>query len=451
MSNAPIIVVFGITGDLSKRKLLPALYHLMAHDLIPADTKIIGTSRRAVDVDTLLSDVELCVLEKQQTCDPVGIAKMRSALQTMQLDPSNSDDYQKLATELDTYDAATQRDRLFYMAVPPAAFEEIIVQLGSHELNDGRTRLLIEKPFGQDVASAAALIRLSTQHFSESQLYRIDHYLAKETAQNLLTFRMHNPIFSPLWSCDHIQKIHILASESIGVENRKDFYEQTGALRDLIQGHLLQLLAIVMMDQPIDHSSMSIHEGKQALLSSIAPADPALAVRGQYSGYTEDVENPDSYVETYARIQLRSDLARWSDTEIILETGKAMKEKTTEVVIQFKHHHERRKNQLRFRLQPHEGISLDLVVKTPGFEDRMEHTQLDFSYAKAFGEDAAHPDAYERVIMDAIRADQSLFASSGEVMASWEIVQPLLDAWQSSAEGLITYQPGERPDHNRAV
>lgn len=445
MNTAPVIVVFGITGDLSKRKLLPALYHLMAHDLIYPDTKIIGTSRREIAVDTLLGDVELCVLEKQQTCDPVGIAKMRQALEIMQLDPNSTHDYDALTHYLDRIDANGERDRLFYMAVPPSAYKEIIKQLGEHGLNDARTRLLIEKPFGQDFVSAEALIKSSAQHFDESQLYRIDHYLAKETAQNLLTFRMHNPIFAPLWTGDHIQKIHILASESIGVENRKDFYEQTGALRDLIQGHLLQLLAIVMMDQPIDHSTMTVHEGKQALLNSLAPADPAKAIRGQYDGYKQDVGNPNSFVETYARIELQSDLARWQETEIVLETGKAMQEKVTEIVVQFKHHHERRKNQLRFRLQPDEGISLDLVVKTPGFEERMEHTQLDFSYAKAFGEDAAHPDAYERVIMDAIRADQSLFASSGEVLASWQIVQPLLDAWANNDKDLVPYTIGDQP------
>lgn len=443
MSNAPVIIIFGGTGDLSKRKLLPALYHLISHDLLHDDIKIIATSRRLIDTETLLKDVELCVLEKQQTCNPAGIAKLSQAMNTIQLDPTDSDDYVALSRILDDLDATGKRDRLFYMAVPPVAYEQIITKLGESGLNDDRTRLLVEKPFGQDLATARELIATSTRYFSESQLYRIDHYLAKETAQNLLTFRLHNPIFSRIWNGDNIKKIHIRAAEELGVENRKEFYEQTGALRDVIQGHLLQLLAIVMMDQPSIDSSMSIHEGKQALLASLAPAAVATAHRAQYKGYREAVENPDSFVETYARVELHSELARWQDTTIVLETGKAMQKKVTEVIVEFKQIHERRKNQLRFRIQPDEGISLDLIVKVPGFDEQMQHTQLDFSYDKAFGEDVSHPDAYERVIMDAIAADQSLFASSQELQYSWEVIQPLIDAWKhEDPNGIALYDPG---------
>ena len=442
MSKPPVIVIFGITGDLSKRKLLPALYHLMAHDLLDANTKIIGTSRKAVDTKALLGTVELCVLEKRNVCDPVGLAKIEKALQIVQLDPTESQDYAALAQTLDELDNGDKRDRLFYMAIPPEAYGGVIAELGRHGLNDDRTRLLVEKPFGSDVSSAKALVKLSMQHFAESQLYRIDHYLAKETVQNLLTFRMHNPIFTSLWSGEHIERIRIIASETLGVENRIDFYEQTGALRDVIQGHLLQLLAIIMMDQPASSSSMNIHDGKLAFLASIADATPDTAVRSQYEGYTDDVNKPSSFVETYARVTLTSQLARWQDTEIVLETGKAMKHKITEIIVQFKQSHERRKNQLRFRLQPDEGISLDLVVKKPGFVEEMQHTQLDFSYANEFGTESSSPDAYERVIMDAIAGDHSLFASSDEVLESWRIVQPLIDAWTASGEGLTSYPKG---------
>ena len=442
MSNSikpTVIVIFGITGDLSQRKLLPALYHLMTHDLLGDDTRIIGTSRKVISPDELLSQVELCVLEKQNICDPSGIKKLRDGLQTIQIDPENPDDYDKLSDVLDTLDSDGKRERLMYMAIPPKAYTPIIQQLGAHGLNDDRTRLLLEKPFGRDLQSAEELLTLTSQQFSESQIYRIDHYLAKETAQNLLAFRIHNPIFTPLWNSDHIEKIHIRAFEAIGIEKRIDFYEQTGALRDLIQSHLMQLLAVTMMDQPINGLSENIHEGKLAFLKSIAPADPDKAERAQYEGYSDEVSNADSRTETYAKIVLQSQLSRWRDTEITLETGKAFSEKITEVVVQFKHPHERRRNLLRFRLQPNESVSLDLVTKIPGFDDRMEHTELSFSYKDAFDNDDGHPDAYERVIIDAIRADQSLFSGGDEILAAWGIIQPILDTWESTQESLPAY------------
>lgn len=442
--NAPVIVIFGITGDLSQRKLLPALYQLLTRGLLHADTKIIGTSRREFTPEDLLSKVELCVLEKENVCDPEGLAKVRDALSIIQIDPDDSTDFKKLAHTLDELDANGKRERIFYMAIPPNAYTPIISQLGAHNLNDDSTRLLVEKPFGHDSQSAKELIESTNEHFDESQIYRIDHYLAKETAQNLLAFRLHNPIFAPLWSSDHIEKVHIRAAEAIGIENRIDFYEQTGALRDLIQSHLLQLLAVVMMDQPSEHESEHIHEGKEAFLRSIAPADPVHAVRGQYEGYADEVKNPNSKTETYAKLELKSELARWQDTKLVLETGKALDQKVTEVIIQFKHQHESRKNQLRFTLQPDEGISLDLVVKVPGFEDKMQHTNLDFSYKNVFPAGGAHPDAYERVIIDAINADQSLFASSQELLSSWHIVDPVLEAWATSNESIQTYPKGAK-------
>ena len=443
-SNAPVIVIFGITGDLSQRKLLPALYQLLTHGLLDADTRIIGTSRREISPEELLDKVELCVLEKEKVCDPEGLAKIRQALHIVQLDPTSPQDFKMLAQSLNALDEAGKRERIFYMAIPPNAYVPIISQLGTHELNDDRTRLLVEKPFGHDGQSAKQLIEATNEHFDESQIYRIDHYLAKETAQNLLAFRLHNPIFAPLWNGDHIEKVHIRAAEAIGIENRIDFYEQTGALRDLIQSHLLQLLAIVMMDQPSEHESEHIHEGKEAFLRSVAVADPALAVRAQYEGYASEVKNPHSHTETYAKIELKSELARWQDTRIVLETGKALDQKMTEVIIQFKHQHESRKNQLRFRLQPNEGISLDLVVKVPGFDDQMQHTNLEFSYKDVFPTGGAHPDAYERVIIDAINADQSLFASSQELISSWHIVDRVLEKWATSSQPIQMYPKGSK-------
>ena len=440
-ASVPIIVIFGITGDLSKRKLLPALYHLIAHGYLESGTRIIGTSRREMDKDELLKNVELCILEAKKICDPIGLKKMYDSLELIKLDPSNDTDYDRLKEVLDSYDEGGEHDRLLYMALPPKAYAPVITKLGGRNLNSERTRLLVEKPFGNDVRSAESLIETMNQHFREEQIYRIDHYLAKETAQNLLAFRLHNPIFSSLWSGDHIEKIHIKASEEIDIEGRADFYEGTGALRDIIQSHLIQLLAVVMMDQPIDSTSESIHEGKEVFLRSLTPADPSKARRAQYDGYKKEVDNDTSLTETYARVELASRAARWEDTRIVLETGKALNEKSTEVIVQFKHPHLRARNQLRFRIQPNESITLDLVVKKPGFENKMHHTELDFTYEKSFDDDQ-YPDAYERVIMDAVKGDQALFTSSQELLYAWSIVQPILDAWEKDNDGLISYKKG---------
>ena len=280
----PIITVFGITGDLSKRKLLPAFYHLLSENLLPEDIRIIGVSRRPLDIDELLGSVELCVLEKDNVCNPDGIKKLRAALESIQIDPSGEsagDDFQKLNARLQELDGDNPREHLFYMSIPPDAYAPIVKQLGEAGMNTERSRLLLEKPFGYDYDSAEQLITLVSQHFSEEQIYRTDHYLAKETAQNLLTFRLYNPIFSTLWNSQNIKKVHIRAIEEIGIEGRAEFYEQTGALRDLIQSHLLQLLALSLMDLPADLSSDQIHRSKQYFLEQVQPADPAQAVRAQ--------------------------------------------------------------------------------------------------------------------------------------------------------------------------
>jgi glucose-6-phosphate 1-dehydrogenase len=447
--SAPVIVIFGITGDLSKRKLLPALYHLLSQDVLSEDTKIIGVSRHALDTDELLNSVELCVLEKDNICDPVGIGRLRASLQSQQIEPTNPEHYQQLKATLDSFDTNGERERLLYMSIPPTAYAPIIEQLASAGLNDNRSRLLLEKPFGYDTGSATELIDIVTKHFDESQVYRIDHYLAKETAQNLLSFRLHNGIFTPLWNSEHIESIHVCATEKIGIEGRAAFYEQTGALRDLVQSHLLQLLAITMMDLPIDMSSDAVHLTKQYFMQQLQPADPSVAIRGQYEGYKDEVNNPETVVETYTKLHLKHTAERWQGTDIVLETGKGLAEKATTITITFRLRGEHRQNNLTFRIQPDEGIGLGLLVKEPGFEMNMRQEMLDFQYTTAFS-GKQHIDAYERVLMDAIHADQTLFASGDEVVATWRVLQPLLDVWTDSAEGLLSYPLGANPNNFKA-
>ena len=444
----PIITIFGITGDLSKRKLLPAFYHLLSENLLPEDIRLIGVSRRPLDIDKLLDSVELCVLEKDNVCNPDGIRKLRAALTSIQIDPSGesaADDFQKLKARLHELDSDEPRDHLFYMSIPPDAYAPIVKQLGEAGMNTDRSRLLLEKPFGYDYDSAEQLIALVGQHFSEEQVYRTDHYLAKETAQNLLSFRLYNPIFSTLWNNEHIQSVRIRAVEKIDIEGRAEFYEQTGAMRDLIQSHLMQLLALTLMDLPPDMSSEQIHRGKQYFLEQLLPANPERTVRGQYNGYRDAVENPKSDVETFARVHLQHSAERWQGVDIILETGKAMAAKETSITIVFKTSHDHPSNNLRFEIQPNEGIALDLLVKQPGLETSMQHTALDFDYQQAFA-DEQHIEAYERVLIDAIRGDQSLFASSAEVIATWRVLQPLINHWTGSNTNLAIYERGAAPN-----
>jgi glucose-6-phosphate 1-dehydrogenase len=306
---------------------------------------------------------------------------------------------------------------------------------------------LVEKPFGYDLVSAKDLISETAKVFGEEQVFRIDHFLAKETVQNILTFRFQNPIFEALWNHRYISSIDIAAAEKIGIEGRVRFYEPLGAIRDIIQSHLLQILAIVTLDQPAVLDSEHIHAAKQALLDHVQPVPPdqvrSRTVRAQYEGYRKEVDNPDSVTETYAGITVFVDSERWKDVPVSLWTGKALAEKKYEITINFQSGEGGEGNRLRFRLQPNEGIELDLLTKKPGFNDELQAVAMDFSYHQNF-ENPEHPNAYERVLVDAVRGDHTLFATSEEVLASWRIVQPVLDQWAKSADDLFFYEPGSQ-------
>jgi glucose-6-phosphate 1-dehydrogenase len=437
----PVIVIFGITGDLSKRYLLPALYHLMRHDLLPADTKIVGISRRELTPEELLKTVELCVLETDKVCDPEGLKKVHQALQTQKLDPAHSGDFNALQEVLDNFDTGHKRTRLLYMSVPAGAYGPIVEQLGRAGLNDGRTRLLLEKPFGSDLASAAQLIELVARVFDEEHVYRIDHYLAKEGAQNLLGFRSHNPAFIPLWNGKHIDTITVSANEAIGIEGRSSFYEQTGALRDFVQNHLVQLLATTLMDVPEELNSAAVHANKHAVLSKLAPANPGHATRGQYKGYRHETGNPESTVETYVRLELHSEAPQWQGATFVLETGKAMAERRAQIEVRFKAPPGQEANSLVFHIQPEEHISINLANSDKGFEAAARQANLDYRFKDA-PDNRQRLDAYERVLTDAVHGDQLLFAGSNEILESWRILQPLLDAWGRTGEGLVIYPKG---------
>ncbi|HVV66520.1 MAG TPA: glucose-6-phosphate dehydrogenase [Candidatus Saccharimonadales bacterium] len=448
-----IIVIFGVTGDLSQRYLLPALYHLIKGGLLHEKTEIIGTSRRHIDPEELLNDTTLCPQEEGSICDPHALQKMREHFHMVQLDPSNGEDYARLLKTMNEYEEkeGVCMNRLYYLSIPPQIYGPVIKHMEAEGLNKGcqhgtaESRLLIEKPFGYDSNSARNLIDELARGFREEQTYRIDHYLAKETVQNILTFRFENPIFEALWNHDHISSIEVSASEKIGIEGRAQFYEPLGALRDFIQSHLLQLLAIITMDRPAVLDSQNIHASKQAVLRQVraVAADQINedTVRGQYENYRQEVNNPDSHTETFAGIRLSIDSERWQNVPMILWTGKQLAEKKTEVTICFKGHDGEAANYLRMRIQPNEGIELDLLAKKPGFDNELQPAAMDFSYRNNFGSHD-HPDAYERVLVDAVRGDRTLFATGEEVMQAWRIVQPVLDAWSRSGHGLNMYKEG---------
>jgi glucose-6-phosphate 1-dehydrogenase len=446
------LVVFGITGDLARRKLLPALYHLAEDNLLPDRFEIIGVTRRGVSVGELMSQVKLCVEDDDETCDVDALRKFGRMIRIVSMDLTKQEDYARLKQALDEHETRLGEctNRLFYLAVPSQAFGEIVPLLGAAGLAEGcvhhagESRLLVEKPFGYDLGSAHELIDILSKQFTEQQIYRVDHYLAKETAQNILTFRFNNPLFQAVWDSDTISAVMITAAEDIGIEGRAGFYEQTGALRDVIQSHLMQLLALVTMERPERLDSESIHQRKLELLRAIVPIAPekvgGQTTRGQYQGYHDEVQNNSSITETYAALRFEIDMPRWHNVPILLRTGKSLAEKVTEITLVFTDHHTSHQNTLTLRIQPDEGISIELQAKKPGFESETETVQMDFCYPNT-GE-GVHPDAYERVLVDALRGDKTLFATSDEVMASWRVIENVVQAWSADNDDMQTYPQG---------
>lgn len=445
-----LLVIFGITGDLAQRKLLPALYRVLRDGLLPARTRIIGVTRRNVSPRQVVDGVRQRLRRRDPAFEEAPLSQLQTMLSMYQMELTDDAAYAALLAHLRQLEGsfAEGADRLYYLSIPPQVFLPVVRRLGQQghaRAPRGTVRLLVEKPFGCDFESAQELVTQIGQHFREEQQYRIDHYLAKETAQNILTFRFQNPIFEAIWNSKHIARIDVTASETLGVEGRAAFYEQTGALRDLIQSHLLQLLALTTMERPASLTSRDIHAAKLALLQAVEPIAPnrvaSQAVRGQYRGYRDEVGNPDSITETFAALRLRITNQRWRGTPLYLQTGKQLAIKATEVTVTFKDGQSATlTNRLTFRIQPNEGISLGLQAKQPGYDAKMQPVDMQFNYQTAFT--GRQPDAYERVLVDALRGDRTLFATSDEVLASWRIVQPVLAEWQKGDEGLSVYSPG---------
>lgn len=419
MSMKTKLIIFGITGDLAGRKLLPALSRIIGTGDFD-DLSIIGVSRRHVEQYEVLG-------EHHQQLNGT------SSMFTMDLeDPV---EYDKLREHINLQD---DEQALFYLAVPPTSSPEIVENLGKARLNTPNCKLLLEKPFGIDLASARDMISHVANYFDESQIYRIDHYLAKEMAQNIVIFRASNAIFDSVWNKESIESVEVIASEQIGIEGRAHFYEQTGALRDVLQGHLMQLLALILLHVPEDLDWDKLPASRLDALNQVQPADPSLSIRAQYDSYRDEVSNPDSQTETFVSTLLASTDPTWEGVPLRLTTGKALNTKTTEVRVHFRRTKAVQSNTLIFRIQPNEGIEIDLITKKPGYEQDFETQKLQFMYP----EGTHLPDAYEQVMVDAIHSHKSLFTTGDEVIRAWEILAPLQQAWQGGQNELKIYPSG---------
>jgi glucose-6-phosphate 1-dehydrogenase len=444
-----ILVIFGVTGDLVQRKLFPALINLFKAELLDDKTTVVGITRQNISVDELFDKF----IAESPEIDKQDIARLQKKFVIQTMDVTKASDYKQLLSNLNKIEETSGvcMNRLYYLSIPPQVFGPIVRFLGEEGLNkscpDGtaKTRLLVEKPFGFDLQSAEELIKDTGKYFREDQIFRIDHYLAKETVQNILSFRFSNSIFESIWDSQHIRRIEISALEEIGIENRASFYEEVGALRDLIQSHLLQLLAVVAMEEPTSMTSEAIHRSRLKLLKEVeAPARDKLTelvYRAQYESYKSEVNNPKSTTETYAAVELFIDSPRWDKVPIIIKTGKALDRKNTEIRIIFRQDAAKKMfhNSLTFRIQPNEGIALELWAKKPGLDDDIKPVDMDFSYNQYF-DSKSQPEAYERVLMDVMRGDSTLFATSDEVLQTWRIVEPILKNWESDDSPIPTYK-----------
>jgi glucose-6-phosphate 1-dehydrogenase len=469
-----VMVIFGATGDLTHRKLLPALYNLALEHPLPAGFSVVGFARRSYSDDDFRQQA-LESINAHSRQKPVNLQvwdSFASGIRYLQSAFHDPKGYEKLNTLLNTLDQerGTSGNRIFYLSTPPSQYPEIIQRIGVAGLNKNRkgwTRIIIEKPFGHDLASARELNRQVSKVFREEQVYRIDHYLGKETVQNILVFRLANGIFEPVWNRRYVDHVQITVAENLGLEGRSSYYEESGAIRDIVQNHVLQLLTLVAMEPPIAFDADAVRDEKVKVLHALQPfvgRDVSInSIRAQYGpgwvggkqvpGYLEENGvSPISTTETYVSMKIYIDNWRWAGIPFYLRTGKYLPKRVTEIAIQFKQaplilfkrseaHGQIEPNVLILRIQPDEGISLKFGAKVPGTEMQIRAVNMDFFYGSSFVRE--QPEAYERLILDCMVGDSTLFTRRDEVEAAWIFIQGILDEWKDEPrETIQTYEAG---------
>ncbi|HET7034866.1 MAG TPA: glucose-6-phosphate dehydrogenase [Thermomicrobiaceae bacterium] len=457
------MVIFGASGDLTMRKLMPALYNLAVEGLLPPGFGMVGYARRPYTTEEFRQHMREAVDEfsRRRPVDREVWQSFEQGLYYVSGTFENPDGYHRLEAQLEQLDKerGTAGNRVYYLATPPDAYETIVDNLGHGGLVNTHPesfyRLIVEKPFGFDLKSAIALNDHLQTVFREDQIFRIDHYLGKETVQNIMAFRFANGIFEPIWNRNYIDNVQITVAESIGIEGRGGYYDETGALRDMAQNHLLQLLSVIAMEPPIAFEANEVRDEKVKALKAIRPIDPAevdqYTVRGQYGpgwvsghpvpGYREEPKvSPESMTETYVALKLIIDNWRWAGVPFYLRTGKRLPRRVSEIAIEFKQvpHplfppsviEQMEPNVLAIRIQPDEGVSLKIAAKVPGPRLRLRSVNMGFLYGTAFFVES--PDAYERLLLDAMKGDSTLFIRRDETEAAWRPITRILEGWSEA-------------------
>jgi glucose-6-phosphate 1-dehydrogenase len=466
-----IIILLGSTGDLAWRKIIPAIYNLYLDGHLPDAFALAGIGRKDLTDVQLRQHLKEGVdsFSRRGKVKPAEWKKFSACLRYLKGAFSERSTYDAIEERINSFEkeCKAKANRIFYMAVPPGSFEEIAKNIGDSGLAENKlnSRIVIEKPFGHDLQSAKHLNDLLHSRFDESQIYRIDHYLGKETVQNILAFRFANALFEPTWNRNYIDNVQISVLEDLGVENRGEYYETAGALRDMIQNHLLQLLCLIAMEPPVSFGADEVRNKKVDILNAVRRIKPGdvkqVAVRGQYGegkiknktvkAYRQEPDvNKSSTVETFAALELFIDNWRWQDVPFYLRTGKRMDESVCTITIQFKAVPHRsfppeaadgwQSNCIVLKIQPQMGISMCFQAKKPGLEMELRPVEMDFDYNKAYPSDA--PEGYETLLLDIMQGDSTLFMRADQVEAAWKIVMPVLNAWQKTPATVPGYAAG---------
>jgi glucose-6-phosphate 1-dehydrogenase len=462
--DACTLVIFGASGDLTKRKLFPALYSLAFRRLLPDNFAVVGVARSEETDEEFKERMKEAVQEfGRDEFREDAWELLASGMRYVAMDFADEEREDELAATLNELDEehGTRGNRVYYLATPPGVFPTVVQEVGKRRKTQGWTRLIVEKPFGHDLESARELQSVITRYFDETEVFRIDHYLGKETVQNMLVLRFANGIFEPIWNRQFVDHIQLTVSESIGIEGRAGYYEQAGAIRDIFQNHLLQLVAITAMEPPIDFTADAVRNEKVKVLRSIHTPGPKSVVRGQYGrgfiegrevpGYREEPDvDPQSMTETYVAAKLYVDNWRWADTPWYVRTGKRIPRRETTIAIHFKKAPHPpfeelaaeglRPNVLIIHVQPDEGISLAISVKVPGHGMTIRTVHMDFLYGGAFR--TGLPEAYERLILDAMVGDATLFTRIDEVEEQWSLVDAIVAAWVRDRPAFPNYAAG---------